>query len=73
MNKPKYPLKWHKADVWSYCDGTHHWEIIGKDCTDLPGYVYRVKRDDDYIDDFISFGDLDEAMKAAEKDIARCS
>ena len=73
MSQPKLPLNWHRTDVWTHCDGVHTWEIIGQSCNDVPGYVYRVKRDDDYIDGCSSFGDLDEAMKAAEQDIARCS
>ena len=73
MSQPKYPFRWHKAEVWTHCDGSHTWEIIGKVCVEDPGYVYRVMRDDDDIGGCSSFGDLDEAMKAAEKDIARCS
>jgi hypothetical protein len=67
MNHPKF----HKTEVWTHCNGVHTWEIIGKVCRDDPGYVYRVKRDDDYIDGCIAYGDLDEAMKAAKQDIDR--
>jgi len=73
MSKPKYPVVWRKTEVWTHCNGVHTWEIIGQECREDPGYVYRVKRNDDYIDECISFGDFDEAAAFAAKDIAKCS